>query len=103
MQNIQINCFHQLFQLRKSVSSIILKDVSATWLHTWLTSILGLMVRSPQIPESNLPSLTFPVSFAAAHSALLQLLVMSAFFVSNAHCLRSELNIVICVQWAGRA
>ena len=56
MQNIQINFFRQLCQLRKSVSPpIIFREFAERpWLHTWWLRVLGFMHRLSEMPEGSL-------------------------------------------------
>ena len=50
------------------------------------------------LSKAGLPGLTFPEIFAGAHYALLELLVMSAISVLNAHFLMElELSMLICM------
>ena len=50
------------------------------------------------LSKAGLPGLAFPEIFASAHYALLQLLVMSAISVLNAHfLLELELSMLICM------
>ena len=56
MQNIQINFFRQLCQLRKSVSPpIIFREFAERpWLHTWWLRVLGFTHRLSEMPEGSL-------------------------------------------------
>ena len=56
MQNVQINFFRQLCQLRKSVSPpIIFREFAERpWLHTWWLWVLGFMHRLSEMPEGSL-------------------------------------------------